>query len=379
MSDPNIADGAVSMFGNDDAPKNTKNSVFTYSENTHTHDGTVAPPGRSGLGIDCSELANQAVLSAGYNVPYLATPQIYEGGHLTPAGAKYYETVPTNELQKGDLVLFKGHVGVVESYDSKTGDGKFYGSQSKTGPASTEFNTNDAGLYWGRADKGEPVLTGLKPKAETYDPAGAAATLQPILEKRAQALNQLQHDQPALAADVQKTLTGNQQVLDNLEAGRPGPAKVQGQTGDQPPLTKSSRLDEPDHPGNGLFTQARDRVHALDTQLGRTPDTRSENLAGAVTVAALSAGITRIDHVQPDNIDGSKMFVAQNTSPLKTVAELPTMQGMNTPLEQSSAQYRQIAERQTQAQAQQQVQTQSQHQEAAPQQTAQAMQIKQLG
>ncbi len=131
-------------------------------------------------------------------------------------------------------------------------------------------------------------------------------------------------------------------------------------------------FEDPTHPGHELFKQAQGHVHALDAQLGRAPDARSDNLAGAVTVAALAASMTRIDHVLPDIKGGSTMFVAQNTSPLTTNAEVPTVQAMNTPLEQSSAQYMQMSQQKAQAQAQQPVQTQDQtQQQAGAQQQAQ--------
>ena len=133
-----------------------------------------------------------------------------------------------------------------------------------------------------------------------------------------------------------------------------------GTSPDQLPL--APRLDDPAHPGNEMFKQAQTQVYALDAQHGRTPDQRSENLAGAVTTAALAGGIRRIDFVLPDIKDGSTMFVAENTSPLKTIAQVPTVQAMNTPLEQSSTQYLQVAQQQAQTQAQTQVQVQAQAQ-----------------
>ncbi len=136
---------------------------------------------------------------------------------------------------------------------------------------------------------------------------------------------------------------------------------------------QSPLLNDPSHPGNGLYQQAYGKLAELDGQVGRSPDQRTANLAGAATVAALGAGITRVDHMLPDIKGGSTMLVAQNTSPLKTVAEVPTVQGMNTPLEQSSAQYRQVAQQQTQDQ--QQSQTQNQTQVASQQQAQPAMQI----
>jgi hypothetical protein len=114
------------------------------------------------------------------------------------------------------------------------------------------------------------------------------------------------------------------------------------------------RLDHPDHPGYGLFRQAQAHVDGLDAQHGRTPDAHSLNLAGFAAVTALANGITRIDALMPDIKDGSSMFVAQHTSPLKRVAEMSTLQAIHTPLETSSAQYLQLAQPQNQNQSRQQ-------------------------
>ncbi|RQR79139.1 hypothetical protein DIE11_17210 [Burkholderia sp. Bp9012] len=138
---------------------------------------------------------------------------------------------------------------------------------------------------------------------------------------------------------------------------------------------KAYLLSDAAHPGNGLYMQAYGKLADLDTQIGRTSDQRTANLAGAATVAALGAGIGQIDYLLPDMKDGSTMFVAQNTSPLKTVAEVPTMQGMNTPLEQSSAQFQQVTQQQAQVQLQTQQQTQVQGQDMTQQQAQPAMQI----
>lgn len=108
------------------------------------------------------------------------------------------------------------------------------------------------------------------------------------------------------------------------------------------------RMDHPDHPGYGLFKQAQAQVDVLDAQRGRTPDVHSRNLAGYAAVTALANGITRIDALLPDIKDGSSMFIAQHTYPLKRIAEMSTIQAINTPLEQSSETYLQVAQQQNQ-------------------------------
>jgi hypothetical protein len=76
-------------------------------------------------------------------------------------------------------------------------------------------------------------------------------------------------------------------------------------------------------------------VHKIDAEMGRMPDQRSANLAAALTVAAKAQELTRIDTVALSE-DGSRTFAAQNTSPLKTIAEVSTAQAVGTPLENSS-------------------------------------------
>ncbi|MGE7136121.1 XVIPCD domain-containing protein [Luteibacter sp. NPDC031894] len=98
------------------------------------------------------------------------------------------------------------------------------------------------------------------------------------------------------------------------------------------------RLDDPSHPDHALYEQARAAVHRLDAQHQRTPDQQSDNLAAALTVAARREGMTTIDHVVLSD-DASRVYaVAGDTnSPHKRVADVPTMQAMNTPVDQSTA------------------------------------------
>ena len=112
------------------------------------------------------------------------------------------------------------------------------------------------------------------------------------------------------------------------------------------------RMDHPDHPGYGLFKQAQARVDILDAQRGRTPNAHSRNLAAYAAVTALANGITRIDALLPDTKGGSSMFIAQHASPLRRIAEMPTLEAINTPLEQSSAAFLQVAQQQNPSQQQ---------------------------
>jgi hypothetical protein len=109
-------------------------------------------------------------------------------------------------------------------------------------------------------------------------------------------------------------------------------------------------LDQPGHPDHALFQQARDAVHVLDASHHRASDQRSDNLSGALVVASRQAGLERIDRVVLSD-DGSRAYAVQGdlNSPFKRVAEVPTQQAVNTPLERSSAQLEQAAAQKQQA------------------------------
>lgn len=163
-------------------------------------------------------------------------------------------------------------------------------------------------------------------------------------------------------------------VTDALEKSATSQAHKPAEHGPQPPQSSADmqahpagvdrggsnrtestiRMDHPDHPGYGLFKQAQAHVDILDAQRGRTPDAHSRNLAAYAAVTALANGITRIDALLPDTKDGSSMFIAQHASPLKRIAEMSTLQAINTPLEQSSANFLQVAQQKNEDQSRQQ-------------------------
>lgn len=160
-------------------------------------------------------------------------------------------------------------------------------------------------------------------------------------------------------------------------ADRQAPSPVPPVRDESNRAAATPRLDDPNHPSQTLFKQAQAHVDVLDAQRGRTPDAHSRNLAGFAAVTALANGITRIDALLPDVGDGSSMFIAQHISPLKRIAAMPTLQAINTPLEQSSATYLQVAQQQSLDQLRQQpmspVQT---HDPASVAQTPVAMQMR---
>jgi peptidoglycan hydrolase-like protein with peptidoglycan-binding domain len=129
----------------------------------------------------------------------------------------------------------------------------------------------------------------------------------------------------------------------------------------QAPLCPT-RLDDPGHPDNGFYLRTRDLVYRLDREHGRTPDHRSDQLASALTVQARADGLQRIDQVALSP-DASSLWGAQRPPGARDhffdkLCNVNTVQGMNTPMEQSGAQWPQAVEQfqQHQEQAQRQVQ-----------------------
>lgn len=136
-----------------------------------------------------------------------------------------------------------------------------------------------------------------------------------------------------------------------------------------------ARLDDPAHPDNALYNQARKLVHELDRQNGRTPDQGSDNMAAALTVAARTEGLHRIDKIALSD-DAGKLWAAQGLDGMRSHfvlhASVDTAKAFNMPMEHSAAQwpqamqqFQQVHQRE-QAQSQEQVQSQHQATQAAP-------------
>lgn len=146
---------------------------------------------------------------------------------------------------------------------------------------------------------------------------------------------------------------------DPLPAGEPArlEEKAREQPAAPPPSVPLKPLNGPGHVGYPLFIGALQGVHEQDQRAGRTPDLRSEQLAGALACRMHELGGKRIDHVVLSN-DASTAFAIQGalSDPAHLRASVPTVAAMNTPLEQSG---RQI-ENQATAQLAQQDQVQDQ-------------------
>lgn len=108
-------------------------------------------------------------------------------------------------------------------------------------------------------------------------------------------------------------------------------------------------LNDPSHPDHSLFRDAARGVHAIDAKHNRTPDMRSDQLSGHLAVAAKEQGLRGIDHVVMSG-DAKVTFAVQGRpdDPAHRRASVDTMQGLNTPLAQSTQQMAEASAREEQ-------------------------------
>ena len=119
----------------------------------------------------------------------------------------------------------------------------------------------------------------------------------------------------------------------------------------EPPAApgKGVLLNDQNHPDHSLFRDAARGVHAIDAKHNRTPDLRSDQLSGHLAVAAKEQGLRGIDHVVMSG-DAKVTFAVQGRldDPAHQRASVDTMQGLNTPLAQSTQQMAEASIRQEQ-------------------------------
>jgi len=137
-----------------------------------------------------------------------------------------------------------------------------------------------------------------------------------------------------------------------------------------------------DHPRSALHQQCVAGTHALDRQLGRSPDADSACMAASLTDLAARSGLERVDHVllseRGRNVQaGELVFVVQGDpkDPAHLRAQMPTGEAVRTPVAQSFERLAQFDQQQTLAQAQQIIQQQDVQQQEAQRQSAAAMRI----
>jgi hypothetical protein len=135
-------------------------------------------------------------------------------------------------------------------------------------------------------------------------------------------------------------------------------------------LLSEQQLNDPKHPDYAMYQQARAGVGKIDAEHGRTPTIHSDNLAASLVVSARAGGLNQIDHVLVGS-DGSRIFAMEGQ--IKAghgldgkMVYVETMQGLNTPVNQSSANWPQAMQQGQQVQAQAQQQQVAQVQQQAP-------------
>jgi predicted chitinase len=118
--------------------------------------------------------------------------------------------------------------------------------------------------------------------------------------------------------------------------GIAGPKTLQA-LGDSQRHGASPSLESANHPANAMYRQALGHVQGLDAQHGRESGPHTHPIAGALTAAAATAGMSRIDHVVLSQ-DAIKAYAMQGklNSPFKQHAEVDVAQAARTPLAQSS-------------------------------------------
>jgi hypothetical protein len=143
-------------------------------------------------------------------------------------------------------------------------------------------------------------------------------------------------------------------------------------------LLSDATINEPAHPGHGMYQQALRGVQELNKGHGVNASPRDHNFAGAIAVNARGEGLDRIDHVLLSD-DASRTFAVQG--PLhsrngldRQIAGMDTVQSLNTPLAQSSEAWAQ-ADSKAVDMAHAQVQAQQQAQERASQQQGPTMSL----
>jgi hypothetical protein len=122
---------------------------------------------------------------------------------------------------------------------------------------------------------------------------------------------------------------------------------------------RGALLNDPSHPDHSLFRDAARGVYAIDAKHNRTPDLRSDQLSGHLAVAAKEQGLRGIDHVVMSG-DAKVTFAVQGRpdDPAQRRASVDTMQGLNTPLAQSTQQMAEASAREEQTRNSAQIQRQ---------------------
>ncbi|HXD35328.1 MAG TPA: XVIPCD domain-containing protein [Rhodanobacter sp.] len=104
-------------------------------------------------------------------------------------------------------------------------------------------------------------------------------------------------------------------------------------------------LDDLRHPDHALYQQALEGVRKIDLEIGRPSDTRSENLAAALTVAARRQGLDRIDQVVLSK-NGERAFALAHGQHAR-MAHVQTADAARTSMAESSTAWTQANQQAT--------------------------------
>jgi len=124
------------------------------------------------------------------------------------------------------------------------------------------------------------------------------------------------------------------------------PAKDPQSAAPSPSLRIGALLNDPSHPDHSLFRDAARGIQAIDAKHNRVSDLRSDQLGGHLAVAAKEQGLRGIDHVVMSG-DAKLTFAVQGRldDPAHRRASVDTLQGLNTPLAQSTQQMAEVSAR----------------------------------
>lgn len=167
----------------------------------------------------------------------------------------------------------------------------------------------------------------------------------------------------------QQPVMRSPQTLAEADPARPSNAELLAARATDP--------TQPDHPRHALHQQCVAGTHALDRQLGRSPDADSACMAASLTDLASRGGLERVDHVLLSERGrevqaGQLVFVVQGDpkDPAHLRAQMPTEEAVRTPVAQSFERLAEFDRQQALAQTQQAVQ-----QQEAPHQGTAAIRI----
>ena len=111
-------------------PSDRRQSILDIAhQNAGTH---YQWGGESASGMDCSHFVHHVYQEAGVAYPYTTTHGDWQQSGFTK----------TNQPQRGDIIMWNGHMGIIVDPDKKT----FIGAQKSTGVAEASYAT---GRYWG--------------------------------------------------------------------------------------------------------------------------------------------------------------------------------------------------------------------------------------